>query len=179
MPKSLSLSSRSLDIASRDSFEKPESLVSCQASNKPIAGNSLIDEGANSVPCFSFSTRALFTGFLIASALIFGGARLASFSIWISRTLLRLSKRFLVTCSCFLSSIHLWYLAPIRDMMLSVVAPSLSITASQEMDTVRVSPNRNTASNSNVLPRVANTGMLRSATNDPITPPAEGNSSVI
>ena len=106
IPKSLSLSSRSLDIASRDSFEKPESLVSCQASNKPIAGNSLIDEAANSVPCFSFSTRALFIGFLIAGALIFGGARLASFSIWMSRTFFRLSKRFLVICSSFLSSTH-------------------------------------------------------------------------
>ena len=106
MPKSFSLSSRSLDMASRDSFEKPESLVSCQASSKPMAGSSLIDEAANRVPCFSFSTRALFAGFLIPGALIFGGTRLASFSIWISRTFLRLSRRFLVTCSCFLSSIH-------------------------------------------------------------------------
>ena len=106
IPKSFSLSSRSLDIASSDSFEKPESLVSCQASNKPIAGSSLIDEAANSVPCFSFSTRTLFAGLLIAGVLIFGGARFASFSIWISSTFLRLSRRFLVTCSCFLFSIH-------------------------------------------------------------------------
>ena len=63
--------------------------------------------------------------------------------------------------------------------MLRVIAPSLSITVNQEMVTVMVSPNRNTASNSNVLPSVASTGMLRSATKDPITPPAEGNTSVI
>ena len=47
-------------MADRDSFEKPDLFVSCQASKRPIAGNSFTEAAVNNRPWRSFSTRALF-----------------------------------------------------------------------------------------------------------------------
>ena len=50
IPKSLSLSSRSLDIADSDSSENPDLFVSCHASSNPIAGSSCTEVALNNRP---------------------------------------------------------------------------------------------------------------------------------